>query len=143
MSISAAPGPVVAVTPFNFEIRISCDYDVNYLQDRVTAKVYANGQYTGNYCSVRPMEDLSQFGRGYEHELIRRYGPDLQRMAIDEFTGNRYRQEVGRLSNELAALKAHVNRPRWWQRRTWRAWWDKHFTSADDDRFYPMEHEVR
>ena len=123
MSITATPGPVTAVTPFNFEIRISCDYDATFLQDRVVAKVYANGQYTGNYCAARPVEDLSQFGRGYEHELIRRYGPDLQRSIIDEFTGNRYRQQVGELSQELSDLREWVGRIRWWQvRRRYNAW---------------------
>lgn len=105
------------VRSFDFEVRTMVDYDMTYLQDRVIADVFVNGKPCGIYATVRCGDHT-----GHPQELLEHFGPDLERVVVDEFMGLGYRRKVATLEAEVAALKAHINRPRWWQiRRLWAA----------------------
>jgi hypothetical protein len=102
------PPGTAYVKPFEFAIRVLAEYDMNLLQDRLRADVMVNGQPTGVYAMAR-------VGDGEDvREMLEVHGPHLERTVADEFMGLGYRRRVQALENELAALKNHINRRRWW-----------------------------
>lgn len=117
---AAIPPGGAVVRPFEFQIRTLLDYDVTFMQDRIHSSIFVNGQPCGVYAAARVDEQpRDQWERT---EVIRRYAPELERMVVDEFMGLGYRRQVQDLQREIDALKAHINRVRWWQlRRRWAA----------------------
>lgn len=104
-----------AVKSFDFQVRTMVDYDVNFLQDRVRSEIFVNGTYCGVYAAAK-VDD--SFARDSDlRRAMEFYGPELERMVVDEFMGLGYRKRVRALEDEVRALKAHINRPRWWQFR--------------------------
>lgn len=101
------------VSPFEFAVRTMVEYDMNFLQDRVRAEVFANGKPVGVYALAR-VPDEGTYPMSPE-EALRRFGPELERNVIDEFMGLGYRRRVQALENELAEIKNRLNR-RWWLR---------------------------
>lgn len=127
-----------AVRPFEFAVRTIVDYDVAFMQDRVHSSIFINGKPAGVYAAARVDDRFD--GPFNPAEAIARYGPDLERMVIDEFMGLGYRKRVRELEREVRDLKAHIDRPRWWQfrpaRREWRA-----FRARIANRINPKETE--
>jgi hypothetical protein len=97
------------VKPLDFAIRVIAEYDMDFLEDRLRADVFVNGQPTGVYAMAR-------VGDGDVREALERHGPHLERSVAEAFMGLGYRERVRDLENELAALKNHIHRKRWWQR---------------------------
>lgn len=97
------------VRPFEFQVRTLLDYDVNFLQDRVVSEVFVNGQKAGVYACAR-VEEYPQTASQRRH-VIEKYGPDLERLVVDEFMGLGYRRQA--LEAEVATLKAYIHRERW------------------------------
>lgn len=102
------------VRPFEFAVRTIVDYDVNFLQDRVHSSIFVNGHPAGVYAAAR-VDDYD--GPINPAEAIARYGPDLERMVIDEFMGLGYRKQVRALEAEVRDLKAYIHRDRWFHFR--------------------------
>lgn len=125
-----------AVRPFEFAVRTIVDYDMNFLQDRLRSDVFVNGQPAGVYACMRIDDRLARDPR----EAIERFGPDLERMVVDEFMGLGYRKQVRELEVQVRALQAHIDRPRWWQLRPVRRRWVAART-AIANRIAPKESE--
>ena len=100
------------VSPFEFAVRTMIDFDMAFLQDRVRSEVFVNGKPCGVYAAIKV--DDGQYPVSPE-EALRRYGPDLERVVVDEFMGLGYRRRVQVLENELAEIKNRLAR-RWWRR---------------------------
>lgn len=111
------------VTPFDLQIRTLAEYDANYLRDQIRSDLFINGHPAGIYAVAVVDDAFADLGREGLEEAIRRLGPDLERMLIEEFIGHGYRRRVKVLEDELKALRDHVNRPRWFHfhpvRRVW------------------------
>lgn len=127
-----------AVRPFDFAVRTIVDYDATFLQDRVHSSIFINGQPAGVYAAARVDDRFD--GPFNPAEAIARYGPDLERMVIDEFMGLGYRKRVRELEAQVARLQAHIDRPRWWQFRPVRREW-RRLRARIADRINPKETE--
>jgi hypothetical protein len=141
-----------AVIPLDLQCRITTDYDIRFMQDRIRADIFINGQPTGHYSQA--VVDDRDFGYpGALLDAMERYAPDLQRAAIDEFVGYNLRRKVeahedrvaylnhktdslgsasdehwarlNSLETEVRALRAIVSRPRWYKRAALKlaSWW--------------------
>lgn len=111
------PGGAV-VRPFEFAVRTLVDYDVNYLTDRVVSSVFVNGHPSGVYATMRIEE--SPTTPGDYANVLDQYGPDLERLVIDEFMGLGYRKELRAAQRQIEELQDridHLERPRWWHLR--------------------------
>ena len=111
------------VRPLEFAVRTVVDYDPNYLRDRVHASIFINGQPSGIY-AARAIEDSNWVD---PREVLVSHAPRLEQEVIREFMGIDYRDRIKALEAEVALLREHINRPRWWRRaghaiaRRWRS----------------------
>jgi len=135
-----------AVIPLDLQVRLTTEYDTAYLQDRVVAEVFINRQPTR--CRAVAVVDERQFGYDPDSLLraVEHYGPDLQRMVVEELIGTNLRAEVSRLGSvvreqdhradkhgerihslesEIIALRRRVFRPPWYKRAALKiaTWW--------------------
>lgn len=135
-----------AVIPLDLQVRLTTEYDTAYLQDRIVAEVFINRQPTR--ARAVAVVDEREFGYGREGLLhaMERYGPDLQRMVVEELIGTNLRRKVSDLDNqgitlfssvgtlerqvnsletEVRALRAIVSRPPWYKRVALKlaSWW--------------------
>lgn len=134
------PPGTSTVRPFEFAVRTLLDYDATFLTDRVHSSVFVNGKPTGVYAAVKIEE--SPRGEWECRQVLERYGPDLERVVVDEFMGLGYRRRVAELEAQVQHLHAHINRIRWWQlRRRLGIWWDS--LPTRDEQLDALEYEVR
>lgn len=68
------------IRPVALQIRYMVEYDANYMQDRVRADLFANGQPLGIY-AVAASHDFDD-----PRELIPRYGRDLERAVLNQLS---------------------------------------------------------
>lgn len=98
-----------AVIPLDLQVRITTDYDIAFLEDRVVAEIFINRQPTG--CRAVAKVDDREFdyrGDGLMRAM-ERYGPDLQRMAVEEFLGLGLRRKVDALEGQVTSLTRRVD----------------------------------
>lgn len=105
------------VRNLDFQIRTLAEYDVCFMQDRLRADLFVNGKPTGVYAIAALGEEFTRHGQYGLQRAMETFGPDLERMVVDELIGHKYRKMVDGLEAEIEALKAHVKRVRWWQVR--------------------------
>lgn len=104
------------VRPMDLQIRYMVDYDTRYMQDRVRADIFVNGQPLGPY-AVAVVDDRGTYPV-HPQDAILRYAPDLERVVLNEFStalshGRRVddlEAVVDHLRNEIASLTSR----RWW-----------------------------
>lgn len=106
------------VRPLDLQVRTIVEYDVLYMQDRVRADLFANGLPLGIYA-------IAAVGRDdvmSPAEALRVFGPELERMIVEEFMGLGYRRRIKDLEDQVQRLHEDVHRERWWQFRPQRLW---------------------
>jgi hypothetical protein len=125
-----------AVIPLDLQVRLTTEYDVRYMQDRIRADVFINRQSTGIY-SVAAIDDR-EFGYGPDGLLraMERYGPDLQRAAIDEFVGYNLRRKVSDLETQNNHLARRIGDLEQRSRST-----DRQVKTVTDQVFRPRLHQ--
>lgn len=103
------------VRPLDLQIRTMVEYDVNFMQDRVRADLFAGGHPAGVYAIAAVPRDENM----HPQEAIRTFEPELGRMIVDQMLGHRRHQA---LVAEVRALRDYIERDRWWQFMPVRRW---------------------
>lgn len=133
--------PYGTLRPLLLQVRTTTQYDATFLQDVVVAEIFINGRSTRIQAKARVDDREFPTAQSMAY-VIERYGPELERMVIDEFvTGGGMRERVqflegqsqrafdktqslaevadeqwdriNGLEAQVSALRARLDRPNW------------------------------
>lgn len=106
---------VAQVRDLDFQVRIIADYDRSIMRDILRADLFVNGKRMPVHSvAIIDRDKFSPYGN-LQGALVD--ADQLAEEVVREFVGLRWRNRVSALEDEIAALKARQERPRWWQIR--------------------------